>query len=132
VYNYYHPLGFAYYADGAHDNQDELEPGIAPPGSNSSCAETLSCDAPMYFMNGTYLGTYSNNPDILDVTQGEEDFGLDEFEPRFFWPFTEWLEQGEFSIALKFTDEDFKQDIFYFGRVSTVRLYEYYVENRLR
>ena len=27
--NYYHPLGLAYYADGAHDDKDELEPGVS-------------------------------------------------------------------------------------------------------
>jgi hypothetical protein len=122
VFNYFHPLGFAYFADGAHDEKDELEPGIAPPGTNSSCAETLSCDAPMYFVNGTYVGTYSNIPEIFDVTQGEDNFGLGDYEPRFFWSFTEWLEQGSeeerFSVALKFTDEDFAQDIFYFCHVS--------------
>jgi hypothetical protein len=122
VFNYFHPLGFAYFADGAHDEKDELEPGIAPPGTNSSCAETLSCDAPMYFVNGSYLGTYSNIPEILEVTQGEDNFGLDDYEPRFFWPFKEWLEQGDeeerFSVALKFTNEDIAQDIFYFCHVS--------------
>lgn len=114
-------MGFAYFADGAHDDKIELEPGIAPPGTNSPCAETLTCDAPMYFRNGTYLGTYSNIPKILNITQGEEDFGLDDYEGRFFWPFTEWLEQGDederFSIALQFTNRDFAQDIFYFCHV---------------
>ena len=27
--NYYHPLGLAYYPDGAHDDVDELEPGVS-------------------------------------------------------------------------------------------------------
>ena len=27
--NYYHPLGLAYYADGAHDDVDELEPVVS-------------------------------------------------------------------------------------------------------
>ena len=26
--NWYHPLGFAYYPDGAHDGVDELEEGV--------------------------------------------------------------------------------------------------------
>merc|ERR1719359_1250518 len=29
--NWYHPLGFAYFVDGAHNEVDELEPGINPP-----------------------------------------------------------------------------------------------------
>ena len=115
-------MGFAYFADGAHDDKIELEPGIAPPGTNSPCAETLTCDAPMYFRNGTYHGTYSNIPEILPITQGQDSFGLDDYERRFFWPFAEWLEQGDederFSIALKFTNRDFGHDIFYFCHVS--------------
>lgn len=128
VFNYFHPLGFAYYADGAHADEDELEPGIAPPGTNSTCAETLSCPAPMYFVNGTYLGTYSNDASILNVTTGEDNFGLDDYEPRFFYPFTEWLEQGDddnrFSVTLKFTEENYTQDIFYFCHVSTGTLWQ--------
>merc|ERR1711935_233456 len=45
--NWYHLIGFAYEADGAHAGVNELEPGIAP--GNSNCAETLSCPPPMYF-----------------------------------------------------------------------------------
>jgi hypothetical protein len=41
--NHYHPLGFAYYPDGAHDGKDELESGIPPPGSSSTCDVNLSC-----------------------------------------------------------------------------------------
>jgi hypothetical protein len=29
ITNYYHPLGLAYYPDGAHDDVDELEPGVS-------------------------------------------------------------------------------------------------------
>jgi len=34
--NWYHPLGWAYFVDGAHNEVDELEPGIAPP-DNGAC-----------------------------------------------------------------------------------------------
>lgn len=54
--NYYHPLGFAYYADGAHDDVDELEPGITQ--TSSDCKATLTCPAPMYYSGDTYLGQY--------------------------------------------------------------------------
>ena len=114
--NYFHPLGFAYFADGAHDDVDELEPGIPPPDSNSDCDESLSCPAPMYFSDGEYLGTYSNDPDILSPTEGEDNFGLDDYEPRFFYPFTEWLEQGDFHVNLRF-DQVYDKDIFYFCHV---------------
>jgi hypothetical protein len=115
--NYYHPMGFAYYADGAHDNKDELEPGISAPGSSSSCADDMTCPAPMYFIDGEYLGTYSNIPKVADVTTGESYFGLNDYEPKFFWPFGQWLEAGDFSIKLKFDDEDYGRDIFYFCHV---------------
>jgi hypothetical protein len=115
--NYYHPLGFAYYPDGAHDGVDELEPGIPPPNSGSDCNETQSCPAPMYFLNGKYLGTYSNDPAVLPPTSGETNFGLDDYEPVFFYPFEQWHEFGEFSVNLNF-HEYFDQDIFYFCHVS--------------
>ena len=118
--NYYHPLGFSYYADGAHDEQDELEPGIAPYNTSSSCADTLSCPSPMYFRNGTYLGTYSNIPEVLDITQGEDNFGLDDYEPLFFRPLKEWAGFGDFEVKLRFNVEDFTKDIFYFCHVRPV------------
>jgi hypothetical protein len=119
--NYYHPLGFSYFADGAHDEQDELEPGIAPYNTSSSCADTLSCPSPMYIMNGTYLGTYSNIPEILEITEEEvKFFGLDEYEPLFFRPLSEWAGFGEFEVKLRFDVEDFTKDIFYFCHVSQV------------
>jgi hypothetical protein len=117
--NYFHPLGFSYYADGAHDEQDELEPGIAPYDTSSSCADTLSCPSPMYFRDGTYLGTYSNIPEVLDVTQGEFNFGLDDYEPLFFHPLPEWAGYN-FEVKLRFDVEDFTKDIFYFCHVSYV------------
>ena len=66
--NYYHPLGFAYYPDGAHAEADELEPGIVPPGSTSTCGATMSCPAPMYFMDGNYQGAYSNIAGLREVS----------------------------------------------------------------
>ena len=120
VSNYYHPLGLAYFADGAHDDVDELEPGIAPPGSDSACADFMSCSAPMYFQAGEYLGTYSNDAMFANVTEGEDDFGLDHYEPQFFYPLPEWTSLGPFSVSLKFDDKDFGQDIFYFCHVSNL------------
>lgn len=92
VSNWYHLIGFAYEADGAHVPVDELEPGIPPPGTGSSCDETLSCPAPMYFVDGMYQGTYSNNPNLMTNTtiEGSDDFGLDAVEPLFFHPIGDW------------------------------------------
>lgn len=117
--NWYHPLGLAYYADGAHDDVDELEPGIAPPGStDASCANEMSCPAPMYFKAGSYLGTYSNDATILAPTTGEDNFGLDDYEPLFFHPPLDWVGYGQFDVTLKFPETDgFVGDIFYFCHI---------------
>ena len=118
VSNWYHLIGFAYEADGAHAGVDELEPGIAPPGSDSDCADTSSCPAPMYFMDGTYTGSYSNNPSLVDIPEPpSDDFGLDAVEPLFFHPIGDWEGYGSFVTALKFDDESYDQDIFYFCHV---------------
>ena len=127
ISSYYHPMGFAYYADGAHDDKPELEPGVAPYGTNSSCAKTLTCPAPMYFKNGTYLGTYSNNPEIAKITKGKDDFGLDQYEPRFYYSVPEWVGFGTFEVKLRFDNEDFIGDLFYFCHVRTpLHLYSCY------
>lgn len=112
--NYYHPIGFAYEADGAHADVDELEPGISR--GTSDCASDLQCPAPMYFLNGNYLGEYSNIPEVLNNT-GSENFGLDDYEPLFFHPLADWVGLGEFSVQLRFDDDTFTQDIFYFCHV---------------
>ena len=76
----------AYFPDGAHADADELEPVIAPPGSTSTCADSMTCPAPMYYIGTDYKGTYSNNADLMDVTSDEDNFGLDDYEPLFFHP----------------------------------------------
>lgn len=113
--NWYHLIGFAYEADGAHVPVDELEPGIAP--GDSDCAETLSCPAPMYWMAGEYTGVYSNIPSLVPIPEEpSDDFGLDAVEPLFFHPFGDWQGYGPFVTALNF-NVDFDQDIFYFCHV---------------
>jgi hypothetical protein len=128
--NYYHPLGFAYFPDGAHDDQDELEPGIVPPGSSSGCGADMTCPAPMYYQNGVSLGKYNNLPTTNEtaidtvvqttkvLTTGEEDFGLDFYEPKFFHPLGDWLGYGKFEILLRFDVDDYDKDLFYFCHVS--------------
>ena len=116
--NYYHPIGFAYFPDGAHDNVEELEPGIGF-GTNGCNAteETLACPAPMYFVGGEYVGEYSNIPEIKNIT-ASDNFGLDDYEPLFFLPLPEWDSKGGFEVKLRFDDETFAKDIFYFCHVS--------------
>jgi len=112
--NYYHPLGFAYYADGAHDGVPELEPGIDPTES-TGCAETNTCPAPMYLNSGNYLGKYSNIAEIAPLA-GDEDFGLDVYEPQFFANPVDWSGAGQYEVALKF-DHTYEKDIFYFCHI---------------
>lgn len=119
VSNWYHLIGFSYEPDGAHAGVDELEPGIAP--GDVACADTLSCPAPMYWMNGTYTGFYSNNPDLFPIPDSpSDDFGLGAVEPLFFHPLGDWEGYGTFVAALNF-DVPYDQDIFYFCHVSASR-----------
>jgi len=113
-----HPIHIE--ADGAHAGVDELEPGIAP--GNSNCADTLSCPAPMYWMNGIYTGVYSNTPGLVSVPEpSSDDFGLDVVEPLFFLPLRDWEGYGSFGTSLTFDDDNFDQDIFYFCHVRIFR-----------
>jgi hypothetical protein len=114
--NYYHPLGFAYFPDGAHANVDELEPGIPPPETSSQCSTDMTCPAPMYFKNGQYLGDYSNDPDLFTVTSRKTNFGLDDYEPLFFRSLPEWT-TSNFSVSLRFDEGNFQKDIFYFCHI---------------
>lgn len=67
ISNWMHPLGFAYFPHGAHEDTDELEPGITQTGS--TCATDFSCPTPRYFRGTEFLGV-----------EGTEDFGLGEFQ----------------------------------------------------
>ena len=98
-------MGFAYFPDGAHDDKDELEPGISQTGSN--CVSNSTCPTPLYFRDGEFLG----NP--LD----KADFGLDVYEPEFFLGVPTWSAVGEYSVMLTFDDEAYTNDIFYFCHV---------------
>jgi hypothetical protein len=111
--NWYHPLGFAYFPDGAHSGVDELEPGIG-----GDCAETETCQAPRYMVNGEFVGTTYDN--VAGV--GGDDFGLDVYEPDFQLGKGDWEalrdEGSGFEIHLTLTDGT-TADIFYFCHVHT-------------
>jgi len=116
--NYYHALGFAYGADGALDDQPELEPGIKGERSTSNCEATKSCPAPMYMQGNNMLGDYNNNPSLGPLTLNKEDFGLDQYEPQFFYPLLDWLGSDTYKIALYYPDDnDFAKDFFYFCHI---------------
>lgn len=74
----------------------------------------------MYIKDGVYLGTYSNNKYIAPI-DASENFGLDDYEPEFFLDALTW-NSANYSVALKFDDVDFENDIFYFCHVSIVQL----------
>lgn len=114
--NHMHPLGFAYYPGGAHNDLDELEPTKKPKNSTSKCHENMSCPAPMYMINDKYQGKYSNNALYAIVTADEEDFGLDVIEPLFYHPLLQWHE-NKWSVAVKYDIDDIDQDIFYFCHI---------------
>mmetsp|Transcript_60246 Transcript_60246/g.69216 ORF Transcript_60246/g.69216 Transcript_60246/m.69216 type:complete len:661 (-) Transcript_60246:372-2354(-) len=132
--NYYHPLGFAYAADGALDDQPELEPGICPgtvkgeeDTTECDCKETGLCPAPMYYTSNNYLGAYSNNPYLAPINGESDDFGLDAYEPQFFYPLLQWKGTpreedpegpGYYQVALHFPeDEEYTGDFFYFCHI---------------
>lgn len=96
--NYYHPLGFAYYADGAHDDKDEVEDVVVPPGSSSGCDADASCPSPKYYLD-------------------DEEIGLDEYEPKFFHSPSEWVDYGTFTAELTFDIDDYNKDLFYFCHI---------------
>jgi len=116
--NYYHALGFAYGADGALDEQPELEPGIKGEGATNDCESTFSCPAPIYMQGENMLGDYNNNPNLGPITIGKEDFGLDHYEPQFFYPLLDWLGAETYKVALYYPeDNDFEKDFFYFCHI---------------
>eukprot|EP00804_Cyclotella_cryptica_P003111 CCRYP_006098-RA/>CCRYP_006098-RA protein AED:0.03 eAED:0.03 QI:72/1/1/1/0.5/0.66/3/228/934 len=78
--NYYHPLGFAYFADGAHANKKEVE--------------------------DQYLKYKINN----------EEVGLDNYEPKFFYSPKEWGGFGTFNVEFT-VPENHGEDLFYFCHI---------------
>jgi len=71
----------------------------------------------MYFLNSDYLGSYSNQPDVTNVTSGQSYFGLDDYEPLFYHAIPEWVNYGDFHIQLRFDEENYGSDIFYFCHI---------------
>lgn len=113
ISNYYHPMGFAYGPDGALSENDELEPGVG--GEASTCDSAgNACPAPIYEANGVILGTYNN---LVDGSLTSTDnFGLDDYEPKFFLPLATWA-SVEYTVKLRFNDATFAQDFFYFCHI---------------
>ncbi|KAA8494756.1 Protein hedgehog [Porphyridium purpureum] len=104
ISNWMHPLGFGYLPDGALKENPELEPEVNP--YDESCVETSSCQRPLYFLNGQFLGS---EEDVLD-------FGLDVYEPAFMLPRMMWAERGNFEVCLNVT-QTAVEDIFIFCHI---------------
>ena len=109
--NWYHPLGLAYYPDGAHTGVPELE----EPTPEDCDSPEYMCNpgegvqqAPLYCINGACepMSDWNNG-----VTSG-----LDVYEPVFQRPEDQWEEEGgEASYAVQFAiPEDSKTAEFYY------------------
>jgi hypothetical protein len=97
-----HPLGFAYDPDGAHEGNDELEPGITR--GTTGCETSNGCQKPMYYQGNVYM--------YLADTADAEDFGLDAYEPKFKNTQDDWGE-AQWSVKLTLDDTTYDGDIFY-------------------
>jgi hypothetical protein len=111
--NWYHPLGMAYFPDGAHAGVDELEPGITQT-TGDTCAAGNTCQAPRYFKDNVFAGTTYDNTAATPV--GGDDFGLDNYEPEFFIPKGDWL-ATKYKVELTITDTAYVTDMFYFCHI---------------
>jgi hypothetical protein len=115
---WYHPLGFAYAPDGAHDDKPELEPSVTM--SSSACAEDNTCQAPRYFLGKEFLGETTGEISY-PAAKNDGSFGLDRYEPTFQTGRNEWIakrdetiEHGGWRVKLTLTDTVFAGDLFYF------------------
>ena len=108
ISNWMHPIGFAYYPDGAHAETrgkpfTELEFGENPPsGGDDGCDEFKSCQSPQYYRGTEYLGN-----------RNDSSSGLNVYEPEFKYPQATWV-QSKYNVRLSIKPEDTKTaEIFY-------------------
>jgi len=78
--NWYHPVGFAYEPGGAH------------------------FDLPEVMEKGEPAGTLQYYVKDVAITDDESTFGLDGYEPLFFYPYEAWEEHGPFHVTLTVPD----------------------------
>jgi len=97
--NWYHPVGFAYIAGGAHTE--------CPAGSGAECPE-LGGET-----GGTTIQYYVNN---VAITNDESGFGLDAYEPEFFNSQDWWGEQA-YKVTLTIPADASYTRLYYFCHI---------------
>lgn len=118
-----HPLGFAYFPDGAHEGVDELEPGISY--GTSGCETDNTCQAPMYYLDTYFYGnedpeTGAAETTVYPAADNGGNFGLDSYEPAFQQSRGDWIGLNTgigFNVKLTITDDSFDGDFFYFCHI---------------
>jgi len=97
--NWYHPLGFAFYPDGAHGDD----------WGGPERAEVEAAGQLLYKIDGAA----TTCPDAGDT-------GLDCYEPMFFYPRAEWMSKkytAELTITQEMADASFGGEIYYFCHI---------------
>jgi len=117
--NWFHPLGLAYYPDGAHGYGDYAEvPELEHPTPDDCDEAHFACNpgdgvnqAPLY---GTGHGgeTYDdwNNPDVTSA-------GLDFYEPLFQVPEDQWETQGPYTVKITIPTDSKTAEFYYFCHI---------------
>jgi uncharacterized protein (DUF305 family) len=100
ISNWYHPVGFAYIAGGAHTECKQAD------GSVGECPE----------LGGEDPTTIQYHVDGAPVTDDDSGFGLDAYEPLFFNDQGNWAEQ-DFRVTLKIPADATYTKIYYFCHI---------------
>jgi len=116
ITNWMHPLGLAYYPDGAHGFQQfEEVPELEYPTPDTCDEEQFSCNpgpgvkqAPLYGIDDTY--------ETFDDWNNGVTGGLDVYEPAFKVPQDQWQEH-KYSVKISVPVESKTKEFFYFCHI---------------
>jgi len=116
ITNWMHPLGLAYYPDGAHGfKQFEEVPELEFPTPDTCDEAQFSCNpgtgvkqAPLYGIDGTY--------ETFDDWNNGITGGLDVYEPAFKVPQEQWQEH-KYSVKISVPAESKTKEFFYFCHI---------------
>ncbi|MEL7485477.1 MAG: hypothetical protein AAFN41_14130 [Planctomycetota bacterium] len=114
--NWYHPLGFAYYPDGAHGYLQYAEvPELEEPTPDDCDEPQFDCNpsagvqqAPLYCVNDVC--------ETIDNWNEGTVSGLDVYEPMFFLPLDQWSE-NTFRVELTIPADSKTKEFFYFCHI---------------